>query len=100
MSITQISAKNFRCLRDVRQSLGTFHILVGPNASGKTTFLDVLALLGGLVSNGLEATLSKRTHNFSDLLWNQSGTQFELAAEALIPDNQRQCLTPLFESIR
>jgi predicted ATPase len=100
MSITQIEAKNFRCLRDVRQSLGTFHILVGPNASGKTTFLDVLALLGGLVSNGLEATVSKRTQNFSDLLWNKSGTQFELAVEASIPDNQRQCLTQPFESIR
>jgi len=74
MSFTQIEAKNFRCLHDVRQSLGAFHILVGPNASGKTTFFDVLALLGRLVSSGLEAALS--THNLYDLFWKQSGTQF------------------------
>ncbi|MEN8217385.1 MAG: AAA family ATPase [Pseudomonadota bacterium] len=66
----------FRCLRNVRQPLGAFHILVGPNASGKTTFLDVFALLGRLVSSGLEATISERSHNLSDLFWGKSGTQF------------------------
>jgi predicted ATPase len=100
MCITQIEAKNFRCLRDVHQSLGTFHILVGPNASGKTTFFDTLALLGGLVSNGLEATISERTHNLSDLFWGKIGTQFELAIEAKIPDNQRQHLQQSFDKIR
>ncbi|MEN8217382.1 MAG: AAA family ATPase [Pseudomonadota bacterium] len=78
----------FRCLRNVRQPLGAFHILVGPNASGKTTFLDVFALLGRLVSSGLEATISERSHNLSDLFWGKSGTQFYLAIEALIPDSQ------------
>ncbi len=88
MIITQIEAKNFRCLRNVQQSLGAFHILVGPNASGKTTFLDVFALLGRLVSSGLEATISERSHNLSDLFWGKTGTQFDIAIEALIPNNQ------------
>ncbi len=96
--ITQIEAKNFRCLRDVRQSLGAFHILVGPNATGKTTFFDVFALLGRLVSTGLEAAISERTHNLADLFWGKSGTQFDLAIEAKIPDSQR--LTQAFEKIR
>jgi predicted ATPase len=100
MCITQIEAKNFRCLRDIRQSLGAFHILVGPNGSGKTTFFDVLAFLGRLVSNGLESALTERTHNLSDLFWKQSGTQFELGIEALIPETQRQCLTQTFDKIR
>ncbi|MEK8020641.1 MAG: AAA family ATPase [Candidatus Parabeggiatoa sp.] len=100
MSITQIEAKNFRCLHDVRQSLGAFHILVGPNGSGKTTFFDVLALLGRLVSSGLESALAERTHNLSDLFWRKSGTQFELAIEALIPETQRQSLAQPFDKIR
>jgi len=87
MIISQISAKNFRCLRYVQQPLGAFQLLVGPNASGKTTFLDVFALLGCLVSSGLEATLSERSHNLSDLFWGKSGTQFDLAIEALIPEH-------------
>jgi len=88
MIITQIEAQNFRCLRQIRQPLGAFHILVGPNASGKTTFLDVFALLGRLVSSGLETTISERSHNLSDLFWGKYGTQFDLAIEALIPKSQ------------
>jgi AAA15 family ATPase/GTPase len=95
--ITQIEAKNFRCLREVNQSLGAFLMLVGPNASGKTTFLDVFALLGRLVSSGLEAAITERSHNFSDLLWGKSGTQFDLAIEASIPERLQE---KLFDKIR
>jgi predicted ATPase len=47
--ITLVEALNYRCLRYIRQPLGPFHVLVGPNASGKTTFLDVIAFLERLV---------------------------------------------------
>lgn len=58
--ITLIEALNFRCLRYISQPLGEFHVLVGPNASGKTTFLDVVAYLGDLVSGGLNDALDRR----------------------------------------
>ncbi len=84
--IRLIEALNFRCLRYIRQPLGAFHVLVGPNASGKTTFLDVVAFLGSLVSDGLvETTVSERTQNFHDLVWGRAGDRFELAIEAAIP---------------
>jgi predicted ATPase len=70
--ITLIEALNFRCLRYIRRPLGPFHILVGPNASGKTTFLDVVAFLGQLVSEGLEAAVGARSQNFEDLVWRRS----------------------------
>ncbi|MFN4258579.1 MAG: hypothetical protein ACK4RK_04730 [Gemmataceae bacterium] len=38
--LTLIEALNYRCLRYVHQPLGPFHILVGPNASGKTTLFS------------------------------------------------------------
>ena len=83
--ISRIEALNSRCLRYIRQPLSPFHVLVGPNASGKTTFLDVVSFLGILVSDGLEAALATRTKNFVDLLWNRSGSRFELAIEATLP---------------
>lgn len=99
--ITLIEAKNFRCLRYVRQSLGEFHILVGPNASGKTTFLDVVAFLGKLVSEGLDAAVSERTQNFSDLLWGRTSQGFELAIEARIPEDRRVLLANQeFDTVR
>ncbi len=90
--ITLIEAKNFRCLRYIRQELGPFHVLVGPNASGKTTFLDVIAFLGQLVSDGLEAAIGERTQNFQDLVWGRTSNGFELAIEAAIPEERRQLL--------
>lgn len=90
--ITLIEAKNFRCLRYIHQPLGPFHVLVGPNASGKTTFLDIIAFLGQLVSDGLEKTIYERTQNFRDLTWGREGDGFELAIEAVIPEGLRPLL--------
>jgi predicted ATPase len=90
--LTLIEALNFRCLRYIRQPLAPFHVLVGPNASGKTTFLDVVAFLGRLVSSGPEAAVEDRTKNFQDLTWNRSQDHFELAIEARIPDDKRALL--------
>lgn len=98
---TLIEALNYRCLRYIRRPLGPFHVLVGPNASGKTTFLDVAAFLGRLVSDGLEAAVYERTTNIQDLFWKRSGERFELAVEARIPDELRPKLAnPGFEEIR
>jgi len=84
--IRLIEALNFRCLRYIKQPLDRFHVLVGPNASGKTTFLDVVSLLGRLVSDGLDAAIGERSANFEDLLWQRRGDRFELAIEAAVPE--------------
>lgn len=90
--LTLIEALRFRCLKYVRQPLDPFHVLVGPNASGKTTFLDTIAFLGRLVSDGLEAAINDRTQDFRDLVWQRSEGNFELAVEARIPDDRRKLL--------
>lgn len=91
--ISLIEALDFRCLRYINQRLDRFLVLVGPNASGKTTFLDVVAFLGQLVSEGLEPALNERTQNFQDLVWQGSRDKFELAIELSIPDELTQLLT-------
>jgi predicted ATPase len=100
--IRAIEALNYRCLRHVRQTLGPFHVLVGPNASGKSTFLDVVAFLGRLVRDGLDAAVSERTSNFYDLVWGRSGARFELAIEACVaPDGEPDSASPLhFDTVR
>ena len=71
--ISLVEAANYRCLRYVRQPLKPFHVLVGPNASGKTTFLDVIGFLRDVVSDGLDEALSNRTPNPQDLLFQRRG---------------------------
>jgi predicted ATPase len=90
--ITRVEALGYRCLRYVSQPLGPFHVLVGPNASGKTTFLDVVAFLGRLVSDGPDAAIEERTQNFYDLLWRRAGKEFELAIEVSLPKQLRHSL--------
>jgi predicted ATPase len=99
--IRSIEALNFRCLRYVRQPLGRFHVLVGPNASGKTTFLDVVGFLSRLVADGLDAAVNERTQNFQDLVWGRKGNSFELAIEAAIPAERKARLSRKeFDTIR
>jgi len=90
--IRRIEALNYRCLRYVSQDLDDFHVLVGPNASGKTTFLDVVAFLGDLVAGGLDRAMGDRTQNFEDLVWRRSGDRIELAVELAIPLGRRERL--------
>ena len=92
--ITRIQALNYRGLRYVDVPLDRFHILVGANASGKSTLLDVVSFVGDFVRNGLEEAIDRRSENFQDLVWSRpsEGLGFELALEFEIPENLRELL--------
>lgn len=84
--ISRIEALRFRSLRDVGQDLGRFHVLLGPNGAGKSTFLDVPAFLSALLTHGLDDAVALWTENPLDLLWKGEGDSFELAIEAMLPE--------------
>ena len=100
MIVTRIEALGFRSLRYVSQRLGPFHVLVGPNASGKSAFLDVLALLGDLQRVGVaQAIAGNVAHDVplravdpQHLTWMRRGSTIELAVEATIPADLRERL--------
>lgn len=95
--IGRIEALNYRCLKHVDQSLERFQVLVGPNASGKSSFLDVVALLSDFVRDGLDEALLRnprhprgRATTADELIFNQSADRFELAVELRIPPRLRR----------
>ena len=97
--IRRIEALNYRCLRYVSQPLQNFHVLVGPNASGKSTFLDVLGLVRDLLTKGVDdAILARedliesigRARRVDELIFNQIADRFELAIELEIPEELRK----------
>ena len=92
--IRRVQALNYRCLRYVDLSLDRFHVLVGPNASGKSTLFDVVAFLGDMIREGVGAAIERRTENFQDLIWNRpkGNMGFELAVEFDVPDNIKERL--------
>lgn len=98
--INLIQALNYRALRYVSQPVRPFQLLVGPNASGKSTFLDVSGFLGDLVRAGVDAAVygdvrlgvEARAADPRHLTWLRRGHRFELAVELPIPDDQRSRL--------
>ncbi len=90
---TRVEALGYRSLRYVAQDLGPFHVLVGPNASGKSTFLDVLAFLGDVVKAGAQAAVEgeprlgipHRAPDGKHLTWLRQGARMEFAVEFSIP---------------
>lgn len=93
---TRIEALGYRSLRYVAQELGSFHVLVGPNASGKSTFLDVVGFLGDMVRAGVSAAVQgdprfeipHRAPDGKHLCWMRERERFELAIELTIPEER------------
>lgn len=83
--ISRIEALKYRCLRYVKQGLLPFHVLVGPNASGKSTFLDVLAFMSDLVFFGPSEAVSRRAPDLRDIVWMRRENRFELALDVVLP---------------
>ncbi|MGH7958053.1 MAG: AAA family ATPase [Opitutaceae bacterium] len=86
---TRIQVSGYRCLKSVDQQLAPFCALVGPNASGKTTFLDVVAFMSDLMAErgDVAEAVRERSATFEKLLWRGEGESFQLAVEAAVPDS-------------
>lgn len=83
--LRRIEALNYRGLKYIAQDLAPFQILVGANASGKSTFLDVLGFVRDFVNIGLGDAILKRGRNLDELIFKRQGRGFELAIEFQMP---------------
>ncbi|GBC85533.1 hypothetical protein HRbin11_01983 [bacterium HR11] len=84
--ITRVEVLSYKCLRYISQSLRRFQVLIGPNASGKSTFLDVLTFLRDLLWQGVEPAVRERARQLEELLWRREGNAFELAIDMRLPE--------------
>ena len=102
---TRLQAYRFRSLGLVDQPLERFQALVGPNASGKTAFLDILVMLSDIMrSRGdVPEAVGKRSADFSKLLWKGDGSSFQISVEAKIPEDIRNIMAKekqVFQKVR
>jgi predicted ATPase len=91
---SRVQTRHYRSLKSTDQALRPMQALVGPNASGKTTFLDVIGLLSDLMRNrgDVREVVLSRSPSFEKLVWQGSerSDAFQLAVEAPIPSNVRE----------
>jgi predicted ATPase len=58
MAIKKIKISNFKSFKDLEIELGKFNVIIGPNASGKSNFIEVFKFLKDIVNHGLENAIS------------------------------------------
>jgi hypothetical protein len=77
--IVGIRIKNFKGIRSMdRLQVGSFHVLVGPNASGKSTFLDAIEFVKACLLNGPLSAVEERVPEFRDLTFMRRGGPIEI----------------------
>ena len=70
--------------------LGPFHVLVGPNSSGKTTFLDAIEFIRACIIQGPTKAVEDRAPEFRDLTFLRHGGQIEFELDLCLPDSQKE----------
>ncbi len=100
--LTRVEVRNFKSLRDVNVPLSNFHVLVGANGSGKSSFLDVFLFMRDLLNEGLQEALRKRKVKWEELVFNGlEGLPIQFTFEAKLPDSIHEgSKLGVFDSIR
>lgn len=78
--IVGLSIRNYKGIRELRNlPLSSFHVLVGPNGVGKTTFLDAIDFVRDCLESGpASAVASRHVSDFNDLTWMRQGGVIEI----------------------
>lgn len=81
-----LQTRNFRMLRSNSVALQPFHVLVGQNATGKSTLLGALRILSDILQGGVESAVESVAPSFYDLCFDRS-RPIAFAVELAIPGN-------------
>lgn len=78
--IVGVTIRNFKGIGEVADlPLHAFHVLVGPNGVGKTTFLDAVDFVRDCLVHGPGAAVeSRHIADFNDLTWMRRGGAIEI----------------------
>lgn len=96
--IQRLEVAGLRALRHVCVDLSGFHLLVGANATGKSTFFEGLHLLRDILRSGIDSAVhgslsegvNQRAEDPKDLTWMRKGNLIEIVVTATIPDRLRR----------
>lgn len=86
--LERIHIENYKCLRDVTVELGDFTILIGPNDSGKSSFLEVIQTFGKLARQNY-SDLFGGDRSPENLVWRKDvGRNIVMEAAGTSPDHR------------
>ncbi|MFN3308874.1 MAG: methylation-associated defense system AAA family ATPase MAD3 [Anaerolineales bacterium] len=87
----KLQAWRFKCIYSTQVELAPLNILIGPNASGKSTLLDAFAFLHDAIIGDIEQAVRKRATALRELVWNHENVSqgFAIALESYLPEQLR-----------
>ena len=71
----KVEARHFKCLKRISVKLEAFNILIGPNASGKSTLLDIFSFLRDALNNDVDAAVRLRATSLREMVWQHQSVQ-------------------------
>jgi energy-coupling factor transporter ATP-binding protein EcfA2 len=106
--LRSIEILGLRAIRYVRLDLNGFQVLVGPNASGKSTLLDALTLVRDVLTVGIDRALrgdprfevAPRVADPLDLTWMRLRAPVEIVLTFDLPDEVKKQLKEPFVCAR
>ena len=79
--LTKLQIQNYKALRDVTLDLTPFHVLIGPNDSGKTSILEAICALSRSVEHRTANQVFPSAWQGHELVWQaKSDLQIQLSA--------------------
>jgi len=93
--VSKVHVRNFKSFKDLEVTLGPNNVLVGPNMSGQSNFLDVFRFLVDLVTPGsgiygINQAFNKR-NGFPEVVWKGAESDLiaiQLEGEVLDAENE------------
>lgn len=85
--LSRLEVLRYKAFKYIDVNISNFNVLVGPNASGKSTLLDVFTLLKDILVLSPHQAIERRSSRFDELVWKQQENKFEIAIEFCIPQH-------------
>src|SRR5438876_8502968 len=74
--LKRIHIENYKCLQKVTVDLGDFTILIGPNDSGKSSFLEIIRTLGNITRQGHGGIFGGGERSPANLVWRKDTARY------------------------
>jgi predicted ATPase len=87
--IKRVYAKNYRSLAEIDVNLNRLTVLVGPNSSGKSNFLDVLRFLSDALKKGLQSAIDDERQGIKTIRRWAPSRPYDIEIEIEIEDKHK-----------
>lgn len=93
--ITSMKINNFKCFKDFDINLGPFNVLIGPNDSGKTSFLQAIfaASAAGISDGPMNWSTCEQKGGFilKNIFWKEKSSNGKFKIRTSVPFEQFDC---------